>query len=87
MYVMICAALVLGGLAIAFSVYGLRAGDHELILKAWSLVVGGGMTVLVWAAGSVLEVLRRIRPDEKDSKDSVRYPVLAAPNRRATPRD
>jgi hypothetical protein len=66
MKVMVGAALVFGALVVAISVYGIRAGDHELILKVWSFVMAGGLVVLVWAAGSVREVLRRMKLDDDE---------------------
>jgi hypothetical protein len=63
--VMVGAALVTGLLVVALAIYGMVAGDRELLAKVCTLIWPTAITTMIWAGGSsVLRALRRIRFDD-----------------------
>jgi hypothetical protein len=67
--IMVWAAGLIGLLVTAFEVYGMIAGDREVLANVWSLVKSSALAVIVWAGGkSVLDLLRTIRTGDEETR-------------------
>lgn len=46
--------VLIAALVTAFAVYGMIAGDHQLLSDVWTFVKGAAIALIAWAGGGAL---------------------------------